>query len=568
MNTLDKSDIVVVGGVAAGPKAAATLARRRPDWKITLFEKSDRISYGACGMPWFASGDISSFDELTKTAWGVERTPEFFARSKGFEVRSGTEVVAINRDRKTVTIRERDASETTEHGYEKLVLATGSVTRDVPFSVPDSEIVSRFTRPDDAINFRRLAEQGRLEEAIIIGSGLIGCELAEAVTSLWGIKATVIECEDQVLPWVLDTEMSALVETELRAQGVNLLTGARVRDVVAPRRKATVAYTVGSSERFEHIEADYVFLAVGVRPQTTLAEQAGLMLGAAGGIEVNEYMQTSDPDIYAGGDCVESKNFVTHRPMYLPMGSLANRHGRVIAEHIVGNRAKMPHPVGAFIVKVFDLNVGAVGLTEHAAASHGMKAQTVWGSFSDRPDYYPENESMVLKMVYRPYDMRLLGLQAVGKGDIARRLDVFSSFLQRDGHVGELLEFEHVYAPPYSEALDPMHHLAAMAQAQRRGVRFLSAECARRTPDKALWLDVREDDEITATPLFDDGNSTETVHICLNDLRSQLDKVDKNRELYVVCRRGPRAYQAALLLKAKGFENVTVVAGGTTAFAR
>ena len=559
--------MVVVGGVAAGPKAAATLARRRPDWKITLFEKGEQISYGACGMPWFASGDISSFDELTKTAWGVQRTPDFFAQSKGFEVRTGTEVIAVNRDRKTVTVRTGNSGETAEHGYDKLVLATGSVTRDVPFSVPDSEIVSRFTRPEDAINFRRLAEQGQVEDAIIIGSGLIGCELAEATASLWGINTTVIECENQVLPWALDPEMSSLVETELRAQGVNLLTEARVRDVVAPRKRATVAYTLGESDRFEHIEGGYVFLAVGVRPEATLAEKAGLKIGTTGGIEVNEYMQTSDPDIYAGGDCVESKNFVTHRPMYLPMGSLANRHGRVIAEHIVGNRARMPHPVGAFIVKVFDLNVGAAGLTEQAAASHGMKATAVWGSFSDRPDYYPENEAITLKMVYRPYDMRLLGLQAVGKGDITRRLDVFSSFLQRDGHVRDLLEFEHVYAPPYSEALDPLHHLAAMAQAQRRGVRFISAECARNTPEKALWLDVREKDEAVADPLFDE-NGAESLQICLGDLRSQLDKVDKNRELYIVCRRGPRAYQAALLLKANGFERVAVVAGGTTAFAR
>jgi len=567
LGTMDSkldSDVVVVGGVAAGPKTAAALARRCPEKSITLFERGDTISYGTCGMPYFASGDISSFDELTKTSWGTERSPEFFRCSKGFTVVTDAEVIKIDRESKTVTVR-RATGETFEHGYGSLVLATGSRPKDPPFEVAESKIVRHFTRPEDALGFRQLAERGKIGEAVIIGGGFIGVELAEAAGGLWGIQTSLIECERQILPYVLDPEMAALAEAELTRQDVNVITGARVSRVSVENDRATITYRRDGSEA--QVEADYVSLCLGVEPVVTLASDCGLEIGATGGIRVNEKMQTSDPHIFAGGDCTESHNLISEQAMYLPMGSLANRHGRVIAETIAGNEASFPGVVGAFLVKVYDTNAGAVGLSEQAANAAGLKARAVWGAFSDRPDYYPEHATIVVKLVYEADTMRLLGLQAIGAGDICRRIDVLSTYLQRCATVTDLLDFEHGYAPPYSEALDPLHHLAAMAQAQEQGrVTFTHPAQARAaTGDNILWLDVRELDEIDSAPLIADGSGPAVVQIRLNDLVEHLDQLDRSKRIFVICRRGPRAFQAAHILRANGFDDVTIIGGGTNA---
>lgn len=568
METGLKSDVVIVGGVAAGPKTAATLARRKPDWKITLFERGEYISYGTCGMPYFASGDISSFKELTETSWGVPRSPEFFDRAKGFSVVTRAEVVAIDRHAKVVTVRNTETGEEYEHGYGKLVLATGSRANAAPFPVDEADNIRHFTRPSDAIAFRRLAEQGKVGEAIVIGGGFIGCELAEAAGGLWGIQTTLIECENQVLPYALDSDMASLVETELRKQDVSVLTGSLVKEVrTAGADRVAVSYVSAddSGGSVKTIEADYVFLCVGMSPESTVAAACGLEVGATGGLRVNQRMQTSDANIYAGGDCVESFNLVSGRNLYLPMGSLANRHGRVIAESIAGNEAAFRGVVGAFLVKVFDVNVGTAGLSQRAAADGEIEARAVWGAFSDRPDYYPEHASIVVKMVYDPNDMRLLGLQVVGRGDVCRRIDTFSVHLQRRATVTDLFDFEHGYAPPYAEALDPLHQLAGMALAQERGTCFISNEQARRSDGNVTWLDVREPDEAEAAPLLPGGDGTETVNIPLADLRGRMVELPPDGEILIFCRRGPRAYQAALMLQAAGFENIKVVGGGTTA---
>ena len=571
MAATEKSDVVIVGGVAAGPKTAATLARRRPELKVTLFERGEFISYGTCGMPYFASGDIGEFAELTRTSWGAERSPEFFRRAKGFEVVTGAEVMAIDRERKCVTVRRVDSGETFEHAYDKLVFATGSNPNAAPFPTSDSPNVRHFTRPADALGFRRLAETGKVGEAVIIGAGFIGCELAEATGGLWGIGTTIIERENQVLPYVLDPEMGALVQDELVRQDVTVITGATVKEVRADENgSVTTVYAGGNGSSGEELTAggDYVFLSVGVSPEVSLARACGLEIGSTGGIKVNEQMQTSDLDIFAGGDCVESVNRITGREMYLPMGSLANRHGRVIAETIVGNPARFPGVVGAFLVKVYDINAGSVGLSEHAARRAGLAHRAVWGSFPDKPDYYPEYASIVVKMVYDPGDHRLLGLQAVGKGDICRRIDVFSTYLQRGARVEDLLEHEHGYAPPYAEALDPLFHLAAVAQAQEKGIDIVNpGSLASLEAGQALILDVRQPDEIKAKPLFgdDDSQSAEVLAIPLEDLSDRLNDLDRGKNIYIVCRRGPRSYQATIILRAAGFENVHVIGGGTTA---
>jgi len=560
---MEKSDVVIVGGVAAGPKTAAALARRKPNLKITLFEMGDKISYGTCGLPYFASGDINSFQELTITSYGVPRNEEFFKKSKGFEVITKAEVIKVDRERKTVTIKNLKDSETYEHGYGKLVLATGSNVTRAPFPMADNSKISHFTRPDDAINFRKAAQTGQIGKAVIVGSGFIGCEMAEATGSMWGIETVLIEKEEQLLPYALDQEMSAIVEREMVRNDVEVKTGCTVEKIEIDSDENPVVYL----KSCEPIKADYVFLCLGVNPNISLAEQCGLKIGETGAIEVNEHMQTSDPNIYAGGDCVESRYIFTDKKLYLPLGSLANRHGWVIAENIAGNDRTFPGVTGAFLVKVYDMNVGSAGMPRHAAEKAGFNVKEVWGSFVDRPDYYPESKSITVKITYNADSEELIGLQAVGNGDVTRRVDVFSSFLLQKAKVGDLFDFEQGYAPPYSEAIDPLHHLAALAMADKRGIDTEGPGNLADTSD-TIWLDVREQEEVEEAPwtLFGEAKSENRyINIPLNDLRENLENIDRDKRIMIICRRGPRSYQGAAILKNAGFSNVHVIGGGTTA---
>jgi len=348
------------------------------------------------------------------------------------------------------------------------VLATGAVVNKPPFPVPNSPRIRSFTKPEDAVAFRKAAQQGEIGKAVIIGGGFIGCELTEACVAMWGIETVLVEKENQILPYVLDPDMSRIIEREMVRQDVELITGAEVKEITLDDSGNPV---VSVTDRGE-IAADYVFLCLGVTPQTALAKEVGLEIGKFKGIRVDSHMRTSDPHIYAGGDCVESYNLVSGAFVYLPMGSLANRHGRVIAENLAGNHAEFKGVVGSFFVKIFDMNVGAVGLSKQATGSMGFRAEEVWGSFPDKPDYYPEFKTFSLKMVYASDDNRLLGLQAAGTGEICRRIDVFSSLLSRHGTIDDILDFEHGYAPPYAEALDPLHQMAAIRCDKRTGSGF------------------------------------------------------------------------------------------------
>ncbi len=544
--------VVIIGGVAAGPKTGAVLARRMPEAEIVLFQREAQISYGTCGLPYFASGDITSFSELINTSYGTPRDTGFFARTKGFSVRTETEVVGIDRKAKQVRVKDLKSGEIFEKSYDKLVIATGANPIKPPFEVAVSDRIRPFTRPNDAINFRRLAEQGQIGKAVIIGGGFIGCEVAEAAGGLWGIETVLIEKEKQLLPYILDPEMSRISEREMERQGVVLHLGLTVQKVNTGADGAPIVHFNGES-----IEADYVFLCLGVTPEVSLAKDTGLEIGRTGGIKVDSHMRSSDPDIYAGGDCVESFNLVSKKPVYIPMGSLANRHGRVIAEHIAGIDAEFKGVTGAFLVKVFDENVGAVGLSENAAKRAGIAAEAVWGSFPDKPDYYPEVKTFSLKLVYEKSSRRLLGLQAVGLGDVLRRIDVMSALLSEGKHIDDLFDFEHGYAPPYSEALDPLHHLAGIANAKSRGIEFVAPIP---NDENVIWLDVREPEEAEGLPW-----PRTTISIPLNDLRERLHELNKSQQINIVCRRGPRSYQAAVILKRAGFDKVAVIGGGTQA---
>ena len=559
---MKKSDFVIVGGVACGPKTAATLARRLPGASITLFQKEQFMSYASCGMPWLASGDLMGYELLLQTPYGVIRDPEFFDSSKGFTAVTGAEVLSIDRERKCISVRLSDGT-VEEHEYGKLVLATGATARQAPFEIPDSPLVGTFHSLDDAINFRSMAETGKVGEAVIVGAGFIGIELCEALSELWGIEETLIERENQVLPYVLDSDMARLVERELRRHDVTVKIGTTVERVYLAESGRPVVVMSGGEE----VESDFVFLCMGVTPNTGLAKEAGLELGASGGILVNSHMRTSDENIYAGGDCVESVRQLTDENFYIPMGSLANRHGRVIAENLAGFDMTYKGALGAFVVKAFDLNIGTVGLTDTAATRGHLDHSAVWGTYSDRPDYMPEHANVSLKMIYEKNSERLLGLQAVGKGDINRRIDVFSSFLLHRSAIDDLINHEHGYAPPYAEALDPLYHLATQARAQKRGIVFEGPDAYFHVEHGSILLDVREADEAARIPLPSESlpEDWERLAIPLGHLAKGLGSLPRNKHIKVICERGTRSYQAAVILRKAGFENVSIIGGGLLA---
>ncbi|MDX9857433.1 MAG: FAD-dependent oxidoreductase [candidate division Zixibacteria bacterium] len=556
---MESSDVVIVGGIACGPKAAAVLARRMPDARITLFQKEPYLSYASCGMPWLASGDLEGPDVLCATQYGVKRDASFFRDTKGVFALPESEVLSINRSAKTVTVRLANG-EMIEHQYGKLVLATGALPASPPFPVPqDCPYVTSFHSLAEATQFRRHAEQGKAGRAVVIGAGFIGVELLGALGDLWGIDTTLVEAENRILPYALDPDMSAMVYRHVRAQGVTVHLGTRV-DCVKTNATGSPVVSFGNNE----IETDHVFLCLGVRPNTALAQACGLELGGSGGLVVNQHMQTSDPDIYAGGDCVESHNRITGHKFYLPMGSLANRHGRVIAEHIAGGSAVFNGAVGAFVVRVGELNVSAVGLTQDQAKKAGLASEAVWGTYTDRPVYFMEHADITCKMVYSPDNLRLLGLQAVGRGDVCRRTDVFSAFLYHSGTIRDLLDHEHAYAPPFSEALDPLFHLACQATAQVRGTVFLPPDLGSDSNPVVQWLDVREADEAAAETI-PDGPDAETrpwILIPMGELRHRLAELDPARPVRILCARGPRSYQAAVILRHAGFTDVAIIGGG------
>ncbi len=564
----DRSDVVIIGGVAAGSKTAATLARRLPEATITLFHKEKHLSYASCGFPYFASGEVGSFDKLLQTPYGVTRDAEFFEQARGFTAITSTEVTGIDREARTVTVRNLDTGKTFTHGYGKLVIGTGATPAEPPMPVAKSDRIRPFTSPEDTIVFRQMAEKGEIGDAVIIGGGFIGIELCEAVKDMWGIDVTLYEVQPQLLPWMLDPEMAAMVQRSLESQDVDINTDTRVEKIELDEDGKPVVYLEGNVSK----NTDFVFLCLGVSPQSALAVDCGLRTGDHGGIVVDATMRTSDENIYAGGDCVESIHRITRKPCYIPMGSLANRHGRVIAEILAGNAAEFPGVLGAFVLRAFETNIGGVGLSEQAARQNGFDIQTVWGSFPDKPDYNPEVKTLTLKMVFEANSGKLLGLQAVGKGDICRRIDVFSALLQNSGRLDDLLDFEHCYAPPFSEALDPLHHMAGIALATVRTTRF-AGPGSRKIGDDTLVIDVREEEEAEKGPLTETAllAGTDPVVIPLTQLRRRLDdftnlvETRKPERILVVCARGPRSYQAALILSQAGFDGVEVLAAGLQA---
>ena len=521
-------NVIIIGGMAAGCKAAARLSRLSSDYHITIIERNSLISVGNCGLPLYASGEIDDLYDLAKTSYGVIRDANYFRDVKGVNVLTNTEVLEINTEKCEVTFKTKDTDNTSALRYNALIIATGSKAVEPNFNFPQSPAISSFHSTVDANDFREAAQKGKIKKAVIIGGGFIGCELTEALRSLWGIETILIEKENSLLSNFLDPEISRVIENQIEKNGVQILLSSEVEKIETDEKKLPVTSLTNGNK----IESDYLFYNLGVKPNADLAKKAGIKIGNLGGIIVDEQMRTNVPNIWAAGDCVETNNLITGKPDYFPLGSLSNRMGRVAANSIAGKDDSFYGAAGTVSVKVFDMVVSATGLTEKKAKGHGYNIGSVLGCWTDRPDYHPEAKDIFGKLVYEKESLKLLGIQLVGEGEVNRYVDVVSELLANNKTVYDLLNLEHGYMPAHSSPISPLNYLGYMVINQEEdGVLNVNPE---NLPSfDGLFIDLREDVEVDTSAFFHNA-----IHIPLAELRKKLDEFDINQPIMFICEKG------------------------------
>ena len=551
--------IVVIGGVAAGLKAASKARRNDPQAQITVVERGDIISYGACGMPYYVSGDVAHIDDLMKTPVGVLRSPAYFKNIKNIDVLTQTIALKIDRQAKTVLVKALASGEESLLPYDKLVLGTGASP--VRPSLPGIGLGNIYTlwHPHDAEAVRKGLEAGTFKKTVIIGAGLVGMEMAEALKK-WNVDVTVVEMQEQVFPAFLDPEIAGVIRKHIEEQGIQVLTGEKVTGFDGVQTVISVETDKRS------IPADLVILALGARANAELARDAGLAVGVTGGIAVDDHMRTSDPDIFAGGDCVENTHMISGRKVFAPMGSTANKQGRVIGDNICGGDEVFRGVLNTVVVKVMALNVGKTGLSERDAKDLGYEYITVMVSGHDKPHYMPGAKLITVKLIVDVATRKLLGMQAVGEGEVAKRVDVAASVLTLGGTIQDMFDIDLSYAPPYNSPID---NLAAAANSAMnklagkfRGITPLQAK-EKMTSEKTVFLDVRTPDECKQIRIADCKN---VQYIPLGQLRSRLQELDKDGEVVAFCKISVRGYEAECILEGEGFTDVKVIEGGIVAW--
>ena len=544
--------IVIIGGMAAGCKAAARLSRLSSDYHITIIERKPFVSYGNCGMPLYAAGEIDDFFELAKTGYGAIRDEKYFLDVKGVNVLTNTEVEEIDTEKCEVKYVDRNTNETNFLRYNSLIIATGSKSLKPCFPFKSSPYISSFHSPLDAKNFKEAAQKGKVGKAVIIGGGFIGCELSEALVALWGIETTIIEKENALLLKSFDLEMASIIENTIRSKDIEILLSTEVQKIELDDKELPVVILKDGTQ----IKSDYVFYNLGIRPESSLAEKAGIKIGNFGGIVVDDKMKTNIPNIWAAGDCVEVNNLVTGRPDYFSLGSLSNRMGRVAADSIAEEDSSFKGAVGTISLKIFNTTITASGLSEKNANEYGYIVGNVIGTWSDRPDYHPDVKKLYGKLVYEKPGLKLLGLQLIGEGEVTRYIDVFSELLANNKTIYDLVNLEHGYTPAHSSPISPLNYLGSMVINQEvNGVRnigpnqFLSFD--------GILIDLREPLEVESSRF-----SNKAIIIPLSDLRANRDKFKLDRPIMFVCEKGPRSYEAARIFMNFGYKNISYLGGG------
>ncbi|KHK04546.1 FAD-dependent oxidoreductase [Desulfovibrio sp. TomC] len=558
---MSKKRIVVIGGTAAGPKAAARAKRLDQSAEVTLLQKAPELSMASCGYPYYVAGSVGQRDMLLATPAGVVRDPAFFAGAKGVAALVGTEVTAIDRAARTVAWKRAATGETGHLPYDKLILTTGSVPKVPP--IPGRELagVTTLSSLADADGLRAIAAASKGGQAVIVGGGLIGMETCEALVAA-GMAVTVVEALPHILSF-LDPELALLVEKHARAKGATIVTGVGISGILGQDGKVTGVRLADGRE----LPCSLVVMAIGVAPNVALAKAAGLTIGATGGIAVDVHMRTSDPDIYAAGDCVEVQNRLTGKPMLAPYGDLANLEGRVAGENaVLGDKATFPGTIGSGICKVFDFAAASTGLSERRAKEAGFEVVTAVNASPDIPGFMGA-KPIVSKIVAEAGTGRILGFACVGAGNVNRQAAEMAMAILGGLTVDAVAMADLPYAPPYSLAIDHAIATAHIVQNKMRGLMQGQSSVAVKARldagETPFLLDVRGPKEFEEMRL----GLGETL-LPLGQLRKRLGELpaDKNTPIVTYCKVSMRGYEAESVLEAAGYTNVTVMEGGLVAW--
>ncbi|HOP62774.1 MAG TPA: FAD-dependent oxidoreductase [Spirochaetota bacterium] len=558
----EKKKIIVIGGSAAGPKAAAKARRLDENAEIMIVQKAPDLSMASCGYPYYVGGFFDDRNMLLCTPTGVVRDPKFYLNAKGIVAKTETEATKIDREAKTLTVKNlKDGSEEALQ-YDKLIITAGSVPKKIPVPGADLDGITTLQSMKDADYLRKIRDEKKIQKAVVIGGGLIGIETCEAL-QLAGIEITVIEMLPQLLTF-LDWELAKLVENHVKSKGANVITENGVAEFLGENGKLTGVKLQNGTE----LPCELAVVSIGVNPNTALAKDAGLLLGATGGILVNEYMQTSDPDIYAAGDCVESYNIITGKKVHAPYGDLANLEGRVAGENaIAGNSVTFPGTIQTGICKVFDFAAGSTGLSEKAARAAGFNdIETVINASPDKPGFMT-GLLLVTKIVVEKRTGKILGVQCVGPGDVSKQLATWAMAIKGNLTVEDMINSDLPYAPPFSLAIDHSiagaHIMQNKLKGRMKGITCSEVKEKIDKGEKPFILDSRGPDEFEEMRL---GIGERLIP--LGALRNRLNELpeDKNAEIICYCKISLRGYEAARVLEGRGWTNVKVMEGGIMAW--
>ena len=531
--------VVIVGGVAGGATAAARLRRLDEGAEIVILERSGYVSYANCGLPYYIGGTIQDKGALTL------QTPESFRARFNIDVRVRHEVLSLQPQAHTVTVRRLDDGAEYTESYDKLILSPGAKAIRPPLPGIDLEGIFTLRTVEDTLRIREFLEHHQPKSAVVVGGGFIGLEMAENLIYA-GVHTTLIQLDDQVL-LPLDKDMAGEVHAYLRGQGLDLRLGTAVTGF---RRQGSQLETLIGHE--PPVAADLVILAIGVAPESQLARQAGLTLGQKGAIVVDAHMRTSQPDIYAVGDAVELTHAVTGQKALVALAGPANRQGRVAADHICGLGQSYAGAQGSSILKLFDMTAAATGLNEKAAQAAGVAYDKAVTYSASHATYYPGAQNMTIKTLFDPQTGRILGAEIVGFDGVDKRIDVMAAAIRAGLTAQQLTQLDLAYAPPYSSAKDPVNMAGYVIENLRGGlVRQYHWDQVATLPDdgSVTLLDVRTPQEVEAQGLL----RPDALHIPLDSLRQHLDQLDPAKEVYVNCYSGLRSYLACRILSQRGF---------------
>ena len=560
--------VVVIGAVALGPKAASRLKRLAPDTEVTMIDQANFISFGGCGIPYFVSGEVNSVDALRSTNYGAIRDPRYFI-DRGINMLNETRVTAIDRVAHTVSTEHVRTGEKKTFTYDKLVLGTGSIPKMPPVEGRDLGNVTSATKLEAAQLVRDACASGKVSSAVVVGGGFIGLEMAVALADMWGVKTSVVEFMDQLMPGVLSPVLADMVRHDLESNGVSVYTSEKVMRLEG--KDGMVARAVTDKRT---LDADLVIFATGFAPNSALAQAAGLDVDpVTKGILVNDHMQTSDPDIYAGGDCVAVPNLISGKPACFQLGSIANRQGRVIGTNLAGGDATFKGAVGTWAVKLFKISACGVGLTPARAEAAGFAPLAVNVEQLDRAHFYPEKEMMTLELVVDKNTRQMLGLQGVcTAGDALKaRIDAAATMLQFGPRtLDDLSNAEAAYAPPFSGALDTLNVVANVADNVLAGrlVPLSSREFSNlwkeREVNHVYFVDSRPAAaaEKTAAAYPGKWHALPLEALFADDAAAKVAALPKDQPIALVCNTGLRSYEVMLKLRRAGFTNLAMALGG------